>query len=50
MRNTTAIQWYRHVVHNEHDHFTSQNWEAIKPGGWIDQQAEQIKFHTTNNE
>jgi hypothetical protein len=39
-----------HVVQNEHDHFTSQNREAIKPGGWIDQQAEQIKAHTTKYE
>jgi hypothetical protein len=31
---------YEHVVHNEHDHFTTQNWDALKSGGWIDQQAE----------
>eukprot|EP00978_Attheya_sp_CCMP212_P033752 scaffold137800_cov41-Attheya_sp.AAC.3 len=33
---------YEHVIHNECDHFTVQNWAAIRPGGWIDQQAERI--------
>lgn len=28
-----------HVLHGEHSHFTSQNWTAMVPGGWIDQQA-----------
>jgi fatty acid desaturase len=25
-----------HVIHNDTSHFTTQNWEAVKPGGWID--------------
>jgi fatty acid desaturase len=29
---------YDHVIHNEYDHFTIQNWAAFKSGGWIDQQ------------
>ena len=29
---------YEHVIHNECDHFTSQNWTCLKSGGWIDQQ------------
>ena len=29
---------YEHVIHNEHDHFTVQNFTAFMPGGWIDQQ------------
>jgi fatty acid desaturase len=29
-----------HVIHSECHHFTTQNWEAVKPNGWIDQQAE----------
>jgi hypothetical protein len=28
-----------HVIHSECDHFTSQNWNCVKSGGWIDQQA-----------
>jgi len=27
-----------HVVHNECGYFTKQNWECIKPNGWIDKQ------------
>lgn len=34
---------YDHVIHNERDHFSTQNWAAIMPGGWIDQQAKRIK-------
>jgi fatty acid desaturase len=30
---------YEHVIHNEFDHFTIQNWNALKPGGWIDAQS-----------
>lgn len=33
---------YPHVLHNECDHFTTQNWAAFKPGGWIDQQNERV--------
>ncbi len=29
---------YEHVIHNDCDHFTIQNWAALKSGGWIDQQ------------
>jgi len=32
-----------HVIHNECRHFSTQNWEAVKPGGWIDQQAMGLK-------
>lgn len=28
-----------HVVHNETTHFTTQNWAAFKPGGWIEEQT-----------
>jgi fatty acid desaturase len=28
-----------HVIHGEHHHLISQNWECVKQGGWIDQQA-----------
>jgi fatty acid desaturase len=28
-----------HVLHGEIDHFTIQNWNCVKQGGWIDQQA-----------
>jgi fatty acid desaturase len=28
-----------HVIHNDTSHFTLQNWAAVKPGGWIDQQT-----------
>ena len=31
---------YEHVVNNERDHFTTQNWAAVKPNGWIVQQQE----------
>lgn len=34
---------YSHVIHNERDHFTTQNWAAIVRGGWIDQQAQRMK-------
>ena len=30
---------YDHVIHNECDHFTSQNFAAFRPGGWLDQQS-----------
>jgi fatty acid desaturase len=30
---------HEHVLHNEHDHFTLQNWAALMPGGWIDRQS-----------
>lgn len=33
---------YDHVIHNEQDHFSTQNWAAVMPGGWIDQQAKRI--------
>jgi hypothetical protein len=26
-------------IHSERHHFTFQNWECVKQGGWIDQQA-----------
>lgn len=28
-----------HVLHGEYHHFTQQNFVALAPGGWIDQQA-----------
>jgi len=28
-----------HIINNECRHFTSQNWETVRKGGWIDQQA-----------
>lgn len=34
-----------HIVHSECNHFTTQNWECVKPGGWIDQQAERNAAH-----
>jgi fatty acid desaturase len=40
---------YPHVLHNEHDHFTTQNWAAIKAGGWIDQQAARTKAYNNKN-
>jgi fatty acid desaturase len=40
---------YSHVVHNEHDHFTTQNWAAFKAGGWIDQQAARIEAYNNQN-
>ena len=30
---------YEHVIHNERDYFATQNWNAFKPGGWIDEQS-----------
>ena len=30
---------YDHVIHNERDHFTTQNFAAFMPGGWIDRQS-----------
>ena len=27
-----------HVLHNETENFTVQNWACFKPGGWIDKQ------------
>jgi fatty acid desaturase len=38
-----------HIVHNEQDHFTSQNFAAVRRGGWIDQQATSMKAHHTQN-
>lgn len=35
---------YGHVIHSERDHFSTQNWAAIAPGGWIDQQARCMKL------
>jgi fatty acid desaturase len=32
-----------HVIHNEIDHFTTQNWAAVMPGGWIDQQTKRFR-------
>lgn len=34
---------YEHVIHNEKDHFTTQNWAAFKHGGWIDQQQQDME-------
>mmetsp|Transcript_26987 Transcript_26987/g.62103 ORF Transcript_26987/g.62103 Transcript_26987/m.62103 type:complete len:424 (-) Transcript_26987:200-1471(-) len=36
---------YDHVIHNEKDHFTTQNWAAFKPGGWIDEQARDMELY-----
>jgi fatty acid desaturase len=36
---------YEHVIHNEKDHFTLQNWGALKPGGWIDEQARDVELY-----
>jgi fatty acid desaturase len=41
---------YAHVIHNEYDHFTTQNWAAVKPGGWIDQQRERVEASKPKNE
>jgi fatty acid desaturase len=42
---------YPHVIHNEHDNFTTQNWAALKSGGWIDQQTERMdRFRTKKSE
>lgn len=30
---------YDSMLHNEKDHFTTQNLECLRPGGWIDQQS-----------
>jgi fatty acid desaturase len=37
---------YEHVINNECDHFTTQNWEAMKPNGWIAQQNADWSMHT----
>jgi fatty acid desaturase len=34
---------HEHVIHNDTAHFTLQNWAAVKPGGWIDQQTHDMK-------
>jgi fatty acid desaturase len=39
-----------YVIHNEKDHFTTQNWAAFKPGGWIDQQAERVEAYRSKIE
>lgn len=31
-------EMYPHVIHNECDYFATQNWTALKSGGWIDKQ------------
>lgn len=36
---------YEHVIHNECDHFTTQNWNALRSGGWIDNQARDMAAH-----
>ena len=36
---------YEHVIHNERDHFTTQNWAAFKRGGWIDQQMADMETY-----
>lgn len=36
---------YPYCEHNEYDHFTTQNWAALKPGGWIDQQNERVEAY-----
>jgi fatty acid desaturase len=41
---------YAHVIHNEYDHFTTQNWAAVKPGGWIDQQRERVEASKPKDE
>lgn len=33
---------YDHVIHNERDHFTTQNWACLKPNGWIDKQRKMM--------
>jgi len=39
------VHMYDATVHNEYDHFTTQNWAALKPGGWIDQQNERVEAY-----
>jgi fatty acid desaturase len=34
-----------HVIHNDTSHFTTQNWAAVKPGGWIDLQTRDMAVH-----
>lgn len=34
---------YEHVINNEKDHFTTQNWAAVKPNGWIAEQMERME-------
>jgi hypothetical protein len=42
---------YEHVIHNEKDHFTTQNWAAVKSDGWIDSQARDVAaFAKAHNE
>ncbi len=41
---------YDHVIHNERDHFTTQNWAALVPGGWIDQQAKCMEMFKAKNQ
>jgi fatty acid desaturase len=41
---------YEHVLHNEKDHFTTQNWQAFKPGGWIDQQSRRMATFADKSE
>ena len=41
---------YDHVIHNEANHFTTQNWEAIKPGGWVTQQFQCMQAHSDKSE
>eukprot|EP00522_Entomoneis_paludosa_P012373 CAMPEP_0172455780 /NCGR_PEP_ID=MMETSP1065-20121228/12244_1 /TAXON_ID=265537 /ORGANISM="Amphiprora paludosa, Strain CCMP125" /LENGTH=418 /DNA_ID=CAMNT_0013208259 /DNA_START=95 /DNA_END=1351 /DNA_ORIENTATION=+ len=41
---------YEHVIHNERDHFTTQNWAALKPGGWIDEQARDMEMYRKSQE
>lgn len=43
------VLMYEHVLHNEYDHFTVQNWVALKPGGWIDQQAARMAARSVEN-
>lgn len=33
---------YEHILHKERDHFTTQNFAAFKPGGWIDRQQKEM--------
>jgi hypothetical protein len=40
---------YEHVLHNERDHFTTQNFAAVKSGGWIDQQADRMQEGLSEN-
>jgi hypothetical protein len=30
---------YDSMLHNDKDHFTTQNIECFRPGGWIDRQS-----------